>query len=552
VTAAACVALSAAWASPARAVDVEVSSDTAVQAYEVANPWADYALARRRITELLGMSLYHLQGKYAPDKDDYTMRLKFRLDSDPGINSHLPDDQAGAETDFSVGNGSRYVPGLSPANFDLMYAYVEGRNLAKGWLGFKVGRQYVTDVLGWWSFDGGLVRVTTPYFFELEAYGGMEQRGGLPLSTTRFEQQGIWRGSHGDFGTDPGDPANADYPSYDFASPAPAFGFALESNGPNWVHGRLTYRRVYSTGEAFTRQFPDANGGYPTVSGLRVSSDRIGYALNANLAKIGGVKGGFSYDLYNQVFPYAFAGIEAYLGNRVTVGGDFDYYRPTFDADSIFNWFAIEPQMTGTGRVEARLTKQLDLSASGGAKVFFTEGDRDSFYKGECAAAQPPPDATPLVPIPCDEALGNYDAANTNGVADDLRDPKNNETNAEIDGVGQLSARYRVSRAHFELRSMAEAGARGRRVGGDLSGEGNIQGGRWAFGGRLSLYNFSDPMRMSPDGKPRETTSFGYVLGVGWKPLDLSKINIEWEHDYNALVGNRFRILGTLAVLWIK
>ncbi len=58
----------------------------------------------------------------------------------------------------------------------------------------------MSDVLGWWSFDGALLRVTTPYYVQLEAYGGLEQRGGLPLSTSRFERQGIWRGSHRGFG----------------------------------------------------------------------------------------------------------------------------------------------------------------------------------------------------------------------------------------------------------------------------------------------------------------------------------------------------------------
>jgi hypothetical protein len=538
-------------ARQARAVDVEISNDTALQFYEVANPWADYELERRRITEMLGVSLYHLQGKYVPGKDDYSMRIKFRLDADPGINAHLPDSEAGAETDFSVNNGGRYLPDLNPANFDLMYAYVEGKNLAKGWLGFKVGRQYVTDVLGWWNFDGALVRLTTPYFVELEAYGGLEQRGGLPLSTTRFEPQGVWRGSHGDFGNDPGQPKFADYPSYQFGAPAPAFGFALESNGPNWIHGRFTYRRVYSTGEAFGHQVADPNGGYPTISGFRVSSDRLGYAINANLANIGGVKGGFTYDFYNQVFPYAYAGIEAYLGKRVTVGADFDYYQPTFDADSIWNWFATEPQITGTGRIEARPAKHFDLSASGGAKVFFTDGDRKTFYQGECAAAEPPAGST-TPPFACDDGIGGYDATNSNGVTAYLRDPAKNKRTSELDGVGQLGARYTLGRARFELRSMAEAGARGRRVGGDISADGNIQGGRWAFGGRFSVYNFNDPTRTSPDLTPREATSIGYVLGVGWRPLDVGKFNVEWEHDYNKLVGQRFRVLGTINVLWIK
>ena len=46
--------------------------------------------------------------------------------------------------------------------------------------------------------------------------------------------------------------------------------------------------------------------------------------------------------------------------------------------------------------------------------------------------------------------------------------------------------------------------------------------------------------------------AWGYVLAAAWKPLDLSKIAVEWEHDYNQLVGQRFRVLASLNVLWIK
>ncbi|MFO0614037.1 MAG: hypothetical protein U0414_15700 [Polyangiaceae bacterium] len=539
LVAAACAAQVAALtvAPSALAVDVEVSNDTTFQAYEVMNPWSTFSLERRRITEQLGFSLYHLQGDYSPGKADYTMRISLRLDADPGVNAHLPDAQAGGETDFSIDGGSRYVPDLAYVDLNLMYAYVEGRNLANGWLGFKVGRQYQTDALGWWSFDGGLIRLTTPAFFELEAYGGLEQRGGLPLSSTRFEPQGVWRGSHADFGDEAQDPRAIDYPSYQFAAPAPAFGFAAETNGPNWLHARVSYRRVYQTGEALLNQLGTPPGGTTALSGVRLSSDRLGGAANVEIFKIGGLKGGFNYDLYSKVFSYGFAGLEAYLGKKVTIGADFDYYEPTFDADSIFNWFSKQPHMTATARLEARPTKKFDLSASGGAKVFFTAGDPDTYFVGECAqAANPACTIDAGLDVAINDAVRAYSA-----------DPANNERTAQAGGIGQLAGRYRVPHGKFELRSMAEVGPRGRRVGGDLSGEGTLVGGKWAFGGRVSLYNWHDPTR-----EDRDATSFGYVLAAAWKPLDLSKIGVEWEHDYNALVGQRFRVLGSLNVLWIK
>lgn len=560
------LAIVACWVvaeAPARAADVEISSDTAAQAYEVANPWGSNRLYRRRVTEVLGFSMYHLQGDYAPGKADYTARVMMRLDADVGVNAHLPDAQAGGETTFGVAGGSRYVPGLTPARLDMMYAYVEGRNLAHGLLGFRLGRQYMTDVLGLWSFDGGMVRLTTPFFMEVEAYGGLEQRGGLPLSSSRYEQQGVWRGSQSDFGSAPTDPRRSDFPSYQPASVAPAFGFAIESQGPNWIHGRLSYRRVYNTGDTITRQFPDGAGGYGTAGGLRISSDRLGYSAYIGDPGIGGIKGGFTYDFYNVLVPYAFAGLEGYLGKRVTVGADFDYYMPTFDADSIWNWFVHDPQMTPTARVAAKITDRLSLSASGGARMFFTNGDKATFSQSECAKVG-------LTAAPDGRCLSTSGAPTSfdvvNGAASSI-DANLQHRHAIPEGLAQLGLRYRMNTAKLELRSTAEAGARGRRVGGDLMLDKSFVGGMWALGGRLSLYNFHDPTRSAtavgadqlksalgtvPLSFDRDATSFGYVIGAGWKPLDLSRVGLEWQHDINRLVGSRFRVLATLDVLWIK
>lgn len=519
-----------------------MSANTAAQAYALSNPWGSTTLERRRITQSLGFSLYHLQGDVTPFGADYTARVSFRLDSDFGVNAHLPDFAAGGETDFSVANGAYYVPGVSGARLDLMYAYVEGENLADGILGFRIGRQYVSDVLGHWSFDGALFRVTTPFFVELSAYGGLEQRGGLPLSSSRYEAQGVWRGSHADFGDEPGDPANVDYPSYQFAAVAPAFGFVAESIGPNWIHGRFSYRRVYSTGDAFTRQFPDEGGGYHRISGARVSSDRLGYALNLALPEVGGIKGGFAYDLYNELVPNAFAGVDVYATDALTFGLDADYYEPTFDADSIWNWFTKEPSMTGLGRVAARIGRQFDIAASGGVKAFMTEGDPDAYAAIECErqfADEPDPN--------CYRNGRSFDPV-ISGTHEDMRDDEEaRATTATFDGMGNLAARYVPGTGKIEVRSMIQAGERGRRVGGDILGEKTFDGGTYTVGGRVSLYNFYDSLRPQ-----REATSFAYVLSGSYRPFDVARIGLEWDHAINDLVGNRFRVVALLDILWVK
>ena len=144
-----------------RAADFEVQADSAIQGYEVASPWGDIVLQRRRLLQTVGLGVYNLQGKNRAGEADYRLVVRMRLNADFGVNAHLDDRQGGGETTYATpaGNGVRFVPGLEPAPLDLMYGYVEGRNVAHGLLGFKIGRQYITDGLGWWGFDGGLVQI---------------------------------------------------------------------------------------------------------------------------------------------------------------------------------------------------------------------------------------------------------------------------------------------------------------------------------------------------------------------------------------------------------
>lgn len=533
----------------AGAADFEVQADTALQAYEVSDPWGEVVLRRRRLMQTVGLGAYNLQGKYRPGESDYRVVMLMRLNADFGINAHLPVEQAGAETNFNAGgtSGARYIPGLELAPVDLMYGYVEGRNLGHGLLGFRLGRQYMTDMLGWWSFDGGLVRLTTPFYVQAEVYGGLEQRGGLPLSSSRFERQGIWRGSHSGFGNAAGQPSDADYPSYQYTNVAPAFGFALESVGPSFVHGRFSYRRVYNTGSSITQQYPTPgdNGGYPITSGTRFSQERLGYAADINKSDIGGIKGGFSYDLYGQAFATAYGGLEAYLGKHVTVGVDADYFVPTFDADSIWNWFTHSPITTFTGRASISPSKRFNVAASGGARLWSAEGDPDTFGVGECKAVYPKPkDDVPgsdckLGTVFFDPSVGNAKTF--------TRDEKNRAPSTTLDVLANLSARYRFGTGDVSFRGMLEAGSRGSREGGDIAGEKGLDGGRYTLGTRLSVYGWHDTTR--PD---RDATSFSYMLAAGFTPAQLASFRVEFEHDINRLVGQRFRVLGLINLLVVK
>jgi hypothetical protein len=511
-------------ASDAAALDGEATSDSSAQAYDVRSPTGETILTRRRFTTTLGLGAYDLLGASQgdPRAPELSLRLRLRYDADYGTSA--------SETDPT--QTSSFVPGLTPGLVDLMYGYLEGRRFLGGWAGFKLGRQYMTDVLGWWSFDGGEVSVTTPYYVKAELYGGLEQRGGLPLSTSRFEADGVWRGDRSSF-TAPASvyggavaPAGSNvYPAFQSANIAPAIGAALESTGVSWLHARLTYRRVYNTGTSNTADFATGLAGPTSYSGARISSERLGYAVDANMTSVGGAKAGIVYDLYRSEITSAYASLDAYVAQKVTLSADYDFYQPAFDGDSIWNFFAGSPRNDLGVRANAELTRH--LSIGGGAHVRIFSVQTSPFNPFDPASGQAYSPSTLCAPLsataaPCGTVY---------------------PTNAySFDEGGSLSARWRTGDTRIVLHGTGDFGDQGNRVGGDLSGEHTFET-RYLVGARAGVWHWKDDLR--PD---RATTSFQYVANVGYRFLPRCSGSVEWEHDINSLVGQRFRVLFVLSL----
>ena len=237
-----------------------------------------------------------------------------------------------------------------------------------------------------------------------------------------------------------------------------------------------------------------------------------------------------------------------YGGKRLTVGADADYFVPTFDGDSIFNWFTHGPMTNLTGRVALRVTKRFNFTASGGARLFRTYGDPtpvasglSAFGAGECAAVF----GSAAAPSTCKIGQVWYDpngAAHAYDVAE-----ANRAANTTVDAVANVNGRYRFASGDVALKGMLETGARGNREGGDVSGEKRWDGGRFTTAARVSLYGWADPLR--PD---RDAVSFGYVLTGGFRPASLATMKLSWEHDTNRLVGQRYRVMAMVNVAVIK
>jgi hypothetical protein len=477
-------------ATPARAYESEVEASLAAQFYTLESPYGEPLLRRRRYTNTLGMALYDLQGDRRPGGPTLSFRSRVRLDADLG--------QDPAERDP---RSPRFVPGLEQAPFDLMYAYLEGERYFGGSFGFRLGRQYVADVLGWWSFDGADVALTTPAFLRLEAYGGLEQRAGLPLLTTpRYQADGVARGSRDDLRAD-------QWTSYlNQSAVAPAFGVALETSDLTWLHARATYRRVTNRDSVVVSPFLPADGVLRTYKADRVSTERVGASARLTPVDFGALSGSLVYDFYNGVLSEQALGLDLFPTHRLTVGADYERILPTFDADSVFNWFSHSAMTSYTGRADLAFTRRLDAAVNAGARVFETLGDPATY-------------------------AASFDQGTIK---------------RELDPFAAVLGRYRYNAGSVSLRSQAELGARGHRVGADVTQRELYANGYYDSMVVLSLYDFKDELR--PD---RHATSFSYVLGGGVMPGglgDRARVGFEWEHAMNRLVGQRYRLLATLDI----
>jgi hypothetical protein len=467
------------------AYEAQVNASVDAQFYTLRSPYGDPVVRRRRYTQTLGVSVYGIGGDTGVDSPALTFRARMRLDADFG--------QDGRERDPE--NDQRYIPGLEQTPLDLMYAYLEGQDYAGGLVDFRLGRQYTTDALGFWSFDGALVGITTPVFVRAELLAGFEQRGGLPLSTPRWEADGVYRGDRSDLDFN-------QWPSFlEQRKLAPAYGFALESAGVHWLASRLSYRKVISRDTVLVSPFADPGGGFTTVGGARVASERIGYAVRVNESSLGSLSGNVVYDFYNQTVSEYLASLDWYTTEALTLGAQYEYYLPTYDADSIWNWFSRQGMTTALARGALDITKNLDVSASAGVRQFSTEGDPSS-----------------------------YDT-----------DADRDQSGQLLDGLFTATARYGWSSGGASLRGLAEAGERGHRMGADLTTTQTFAGGFYDTLVLLSLYDWEDSLRPQ-----RDATSFSYVIGGGVNPFEQTRFGVEWEHDINRLVGQRYRVLATL------
>jgi hypothetical protein len=385
------VLVAAAAPRPARAYEFEIRARTYGQAEELRSirfVGGSLLLSSRTFTQTLALSIWDIGRPsriwrlYDPTPEKHGgPRLSFhtylRLDHDFG-EWVTGDIDIGPRTLSAID----VIPELENQSLqlDLLYAYFSAEDLAGGLLDLHLGRQVGTDALDWYAMDGLTARVESRFGVAAEAFGGLVVRESSPLGSGTFEPDGTsgaecqeyvegaapgsgtWQPIDLGFRTDT-NPFRSDIevcPQRDQLMPT--FGGALELVGLRRFAARLSYRRAMSPtpdliGAPDRLDQPDV-GLYPDEVGQApawgVNQERLALSTRA-LHDLAGGRGQIEahaaarYSLLHAVVD------EAYAGARLRWQGDavepeLAWTFPTFDGDSIFNVFSIQPY------VEARLT----------------------------------------------------------------------------------------------------------------------------------------------------------------------------------------------------
>jgi hypothetical protein len=292
---------------------------------------------------------------------------------------------------------------------------------------------------------------------------------------------------------------------------APAYGVAVESHNVEWMHARVSYRQVVNRDRVLATTLFDSQAEPEMIDESRVSTERVGASLFLTERDLGSVNGRAVYDLYNQLLSEHAAGLSWYLNERMTLSLEYDYFMPTFDGDSIFNWFTHRGMTTWLGRGSWRLARRVDLSTSAGLRQFRTEGDPDEHAEQLVQSSAAPLDRS--------------------------------QAGTVTDALGSAALRYGWGPGSVLVNGRGEGGGSGHSLGGDVTARQRFGGGYFDTLVIVSLYDWHNALRAG-----RDATSFGYVLGGGVSPGPGTRLGVEWEHDINRLVGQRFRVLGTISV----
>jgi hypothetical protein len=339
----------AAWAAgptAAWAYDFSLDLRTTGQGYQVrgyAPTGGNLLLSRRRLTQTLNLSVYDLEP------------ASWHVDAAPGTNILYVDAALRFDTDFGgymLGRptGNDEIRELGQSQVDVLYAFVGARRLA-GRFDLQLGRQIHFDFVDFYAFDGADVLARATPSFAVEAFGGTEVRGELPVASPVYELDGTSSGSR--------DPATR--PGQNSAlRPLAGAALVLGPDGDLPVTARVAYRRLWS---ATADRLP----GEP-ASG--VNDEKLAATASAQWRRRVFLTAGVRYNLLLSTLDDEQVALRARVSARQWAGLEMAYLAPTFDGDSIWNVFAAGAYRDLRGSWELGVGEGVKLYARAFARHF--------------------------------------------------------------------------------------------------------------------------------------------------------------------------------------
>ncbi len=409
--------LLAAWTRDSHAYEFWLRAQTIGQAYEVRDyrlTGPDVFLGRRRFTQTLALRITDV-GDFALDRKkarlpERGLRISWqsylRIDHDFG---NFTGGQIQA-TGQPAMDALDVIPELADytASLQLMYGYLQLEGLVDDRLTVQIGRVLADDGWGTTGVDGAAARMELPPPLAISASAGMRVRAASPLGVSSYELDGTSGAGCQEYveGATPGtgqwklidrsrtitnNPLSSDYaycPQRDVSQPT--IGATLATSRIHGWGAELGYRRTWSDtvgliGPVDRLQFPDL-GLYPNEYGQApatgVNEERLWArahgdftAGDVHLAPYFDAR----YSLLQGVLDRADAGMRVRIGDHV-IEPSVEYFYPTFDGDSIFNAFSIQPTL------DARVSysyRPLGATASGWLRKYLhDDADPTSAYAG--------------------------------------------------------------------------------------------------------------------------------------------------------------------------
>jgi len=207
------------------------------------------------------------------------------------------------------------------------------------------------------------------------------------------------------------------------------------------------------------------------------------------------------YDVYRSKLVEHRATVQTRPSEPLKVAFSYQYRLPTYDADSIFNWFGAVSTTLVRVRVGWDVRSHLNLGATAGGR----------WYAAPAAAQSTGPTETP---------------------------------SGQRDALGGIDATWHSARSTLRLSQVAEIGDAGDRWVGDALLAQKI-GGNIDSSILLSLARWRDHLRSDFN-----STVLMYVLACRFSPTGAPRFGIDWEHSVSNVGQQRFRVVGTVDVRW--